>query len=134
MRKRKLINECRGPGIYNPELAFESTTKYKVAQQGKIPQGSINRFILPATQIENIYLTSSSSQKYLTNINNPELNRYNPEKNIPSTSLFTKQPTYRISNTLRSNIAKEDGCKNLHIFSTRTWLLQMGEVFREKIK
>lgn len=61
MRKRKLINECRGPGIYNPESAFDATSKTKTASQGKILEGNFSRFIMPKTKMENLYLTSSSS-------------------------------------------------------------------------
>ena len=51
LRKRQLINECRGPGIYNPEVAFNSTSKTKASAQGVIANGNFNRFIMPNTQM-----------------------------------------------------------------------------------
>ena len=71
LRKRQLINECRGPGIYNPEQAFESTSKSKSAAQGKIAQGNFARFIMPSIKMENLYLASSGSAKHLYNANLP---------------------------------------------------------------
>ena len=109
LRKRKLINECRGPGIYNPEMAFGCSSKAKWPSQGKIMEGTFSRFILPKTQAENLFLASSSSHKHLTNAAFPPPGRYSSDKKYPSLSTLSRLPTYKMSTTQRSSILREDG-------------------------
>ncbi len=47
LRRKEFVNECRGPGSYSPERAFNFTSKSHSTKQGSFPIGKITRSILP---------------------------------------------------------------------------------------
>ena len=59
MRTRALINECRGPGLYNPEEAFNMTSKSKSASQGKMLSGNYSRALISKMHLDKLYLSSA---------------------------------------------------------------------------
>lgn len=63
LRRRSIINECRGPGIYNPETAFEVTSKGKNHQQGSFAHSPVKRMLLSQQQLEKMYLIEPAGDK-----------------------------------------------------------------------
>lgn len=110
LKKRQLVNECRGPGLYNPERAFNLSSKSKTPSQGRISHCAFTRAILPHRKIENLYLASTlSSSLYASPAPAPVA--YDLTHAAQSSSNFSKPVTHRMSMTQRSSIAKEDSRK-----------------------
>jgi hypothetical protein len=108
MRRRQIVNECRGPGLYNPEKAFNHTSKSLSAKQGKIQLGDFTRTMLPQKKESSLYLATTLSQLKLPNKHEPAPNTYDIQRIGFKTSNFSNLPTHKMSTTQRSNIAKVD--------------------------
>lgn len=107
LRRRQIINECRGPGLYNPENAFNYSSKSLAAKQGKIPNGNFTRTILPEQISKNIHLASSLSQKIVNLRKIPGPDTYDIQKLGFKTSNYFNNASHKMSITQRSSIAKQ---------------------------
>jgi hypothetical protein len=112
MRRRQMVNECRGPGLYNPQKAFNHTSRSLSVKQGKILTGDFARALLPEKKEGTLYLATTLGQFKLAE-KEPAPNSYDIQRTGFKTSNFHNLPTHKISTTQRSSIAKVDSRKHL---------------------
>lgn len=101
LHRKQVINECRGPGLYQPEESWKVTSRCRAQTMGKFGGSSQRRLLLGEQERAQVHLVGQQGE-----LDVPSPTAYSPTKN--KTSTFQSPVQHRMSVTHRSSLIRAD--------------------------